>query len=169
MSQHVYLIRHGIALDRALAENDATRTLTEEGRKKTQKVAQKIKATGLTFDTVLTSPLLRATQTAEILQEAGLTPTLETFSPLAPNGSIQDWLSWWKNWCQNHPQGEKTVALVGHQPDLGNWAELLLWGNTKEKLVVKKAGVIGLNCPDHLSPLGNSELFLLTPPKWLLG
>jgi len=60
------------------------------------------------------------------------------------------------------------LALVGHQPDLGNWAETLVWGYAKEKLVLKKAGVIGINIPDTGSPIGKSELFLLTSPKWVI-
>ena len=112
MSKQVYLIRHGIALDRALSDQDETRPLTEEGQKKTKKVAKALKETGIKFDRILTSPLLRARETADILKEKGLTETLETFSPLSPNGNIQDWLNWWDNWQQ------ETVALVGHQPDL---------------------------------------------------
>jgi len=166
MSQNVYLIRHGIAVDRALAETDEKRPLTDKGRKKTKEVAKQIKDLGVTFDVILTSPLVRASQTAEILQEMGLSETLETFSALAPDGNIHEWINWW----QNHTlQQELTVALVGHQPDLGNWAETLLWGKAQEKLVVKKAGIMGLNCPPNQSPLGASELFLLMPPKWILS
>jgi len=102
------------------------------------------------------------------LRDVGLTQTLETFPPLAPGGNIKDWVQWWENWQAERSNDSGMIALVGHQPDLGNWAELLVWGKTQQKLVVKKAGVIGLNCPDDQSPLGQSELFLLTSPKWLL-
>lgn len=168
MSKVVYLIRHGIAVDRAPSQPDETRALTAEGQKKTKKVAQQMQAVGVTFDLILTSPLVRAMQTAEILRDVGLTQTLESFPPLAPGGNIEDWVQWWKNWQTERSNDSGTIALVGHQPDLGNWAELLVWGETQQKLVVKKAGVIGLNCPDDQSPLGQSELFLLTSPKWLL-
>jgi phosphohistidine phosphatase len=168
MSKTVYLIRHGIAVDRAPSQPDETRALTAEGQKKTKKVAQQMQAVGVTFDLILTSPLVRAMQTAEILRDVGLTQTLETFPPLAPAGNIEHWVQWWQNWQAERSNDSGTIALVGHQPDLGNWAELLVWGETQQKLVVKKAGVIGLNCPDNQSPLGQSELFLLTSPKWLL-
>jgi phosphohistidine phosphatase len=55
---------------------------------------------------------------------------------------------------------------VGHQPDLTDWAEQLIWGEIKEKLILKKAGIIGLSVPPIASPLGHSQLFLLTSPKW---
>jgi len=168
MSKQVYLIRHGIAVDRSVYEKDKDRPLTEKGREKTAKVGKQVQAVGIWFDIILASPLVRATQTAEILQEVGLTKTLESFSALAPGGDIQAWLDWWHHWQKETFQSDRKVALVGHQPDLGNWAELLMWGHSHGKLVVKKAGIIGLNCPDDHSPFGNSELFLLTPPKWFL-
>jgi phosphohistidine phosphatase len=169
MSKQVYLIRHGIAVDRTPSQPDETRPLTEEGKKKTKKIAQQIQNVGVTFDLILASPLVRAQQTAEILREIGLTQTVEIFPPLAPGGDIQAWVQWWQGWQKERPKAAGTIALVGHEPDLGNWAELLIWGQAQQKFVVKKAGVIGLNCPDQTSPLGHSELFLMTPPKWLLS
>jgi phosphohistidine phosphatase len=56
---------------------------------------------------------------------------------------------------------------VGHQPDLTDWAEQLIWGEIREKLILKKAGIIGLSVPPLASPLGQCQLFLLTSPKWL--
>ncbi len=162
----LYLIRHGIAVERGIYANDAERPLTEKGRQKTQKVAQSLYDMGLRLDLILTSPLIRAFQTAEILQNVGLTQQVEESSHLAPEGKIQDWLSWLSQWRNSSP--EKYLALVGHQPNLGDWAELLVWGNITGQIRVKKAGVIGLNLPNTGTPIGNSELFLLTSPKYLL-
>ncbi|MBE9171110.1 phosphohistidine phosphatase SixA [Pleurocapsales cyanobacterium LEGE 06147] len=162
----VYLIRHGIAAERGTYDNDELRPLTDKGRKKTSEVAQKLRSIGLKFDQILTSPLVRAYQTAEILVRVGLGQHLEKFAPLAPDGNIQDWLSWQAQWYKAHQNSK--IGLVGHQPDLGNWAEILVWGSVKEKLVVKKAGVIGLQVPEGVTPVGQSELFLLASPKWLM-
>jgi len=57
--------------------------------------------------------------------------------------------------------------LVGHQPDLTNWTELLIWGEIQGKLILKKAGIIGLDLLDLSNPIGTSELFLLAGPKWI--
>ncbi len=62
------------------------RSLTKEGRQKTEKVAQKLVKLGLQFDLIVTSPLVRARQTAEILIKAGLSSQLEESSYLAPDG-----------------------------------------------------------------------------------
>ena len=162
----LYLIRHGIAAERGIYANDAERPLTDKGREKTQKVAQRLYDIGLRLDLILTSPLIRAYQTAEILHNLGLTKQVAESLPLAPGGDIQDWLSWLSQWRNSYPA--KYLALVGHQPNLGYWAELLVWGNIRGQIRVKKAGVIGINLPDTGTPIGNSELFLLTSPKYLL-
>jgi phosphohistidine phosphatase len=56
---------------------------------------------------------------------------------------------------------------VGHEPNLSLWAETLLWGKTNGVLTLKKAGVLGLTLPEQ-TPIGNSTLFWLTPPRFLL-
>ncbi|MEH2114318.1 phosphohistidine phosphatase SixA [Nostoc sp.] len=162
----LYLIRHGIAEEQGLGIKDEDRSLTKEGRQKTEKVAQKLVKLGLNFDLILTSPLVRARQTAEILIAEKLSPQLEESSHLAPDGQISSWLKDWlepKNYSQN-----TQLALVGHEPNLSNWAEILLWGEAKASLVLKKAGMIGIKLPETGSPLGRSQMFWLTPPKYLL-
>jgi phosphohistidine phosphatase len=162
----LYLIRHGIAEERQLGIKDEQRSLTKEGRQKTEKVAQRIKKLGLQFDLILTSPLVRARQTAEILIAAGLSSQLEESLHLAPDRQIYNWLAEWlepKNYSQN-----TQLALVGHEPSLSNWAEILLWGEVKASLVLKKAGMIGIKLPETGSVLGRSQMFWLTPPKYLL-
>ncbi|MGK7938980.1 MAG: phosphohistidine phosphatase SixA [Crocosphaera sp.] len=160
----LYLIRHGIAVERDNLIKDEDRPLTDVGEKKTTKVAQRLKEIKIQFDIILTSPLIRARQTANILQNAGLTHKLEEFSPLSPGGSLDLWVDWWLN--SEYDQG--MIALVGHQPDLGNWAETLIWGNSHSTLRVKKAGIIGLDLPTSSNPIGDCELFLLTSPKFFI-
>ena len=53
-------------------------------------------------------------------------------------------------------------------PDLGAWAEVLLFGETRGRLVLKKAGVLGLRLPVSGAPVGRSNLFLLVPPRLLV-
>ena len=161
----VYLIRHGIAAERGTYTDDEKRPLVEQGRYKTKKVAENLLSTKLKFDLMLTSPLVRAYQTAEILMQVGLSKKMDTFSPLKPHGEIEHWLSWLQQWQADNPKGK--LALVGHQPDLGNWAEMLIWGTVKGQIVVKKAGIVGLKLPGIGTPISRSTLFLLTSPKWI--
>lgn len=157
----LYLIRHGLAGQHGDYENDWERPLTEEGKHKTRQVAKRLSELGAKFDLILTSPLVRAKQTAEILQEAGLSKHLEEAAYLAPGGSIQAWLDWLEDWTS-----EKPLALVGHEPDLTTWAETLVWGNAQGRLILKKAGVIGLTLPLSGSPIAQGQLFWLTPPRF---
>lgn len=162
----LYLIRHGIAEEQQAGIKDEERHLTKEGRQKTEKVAQRLKKLDLQFDLIVTSPLVRARQTAEILLEVGLSSQMEESNHLAPNGHISSWLDYWlqpKNFAQN-----TQLAVVGHEPCLSNWAEILLWGEAKDSLVLKKAGMIGVKLPESGSPVGRSQMFWLTPPRYLL-
>ncbi len=162
----LYLIRHGIAQDAKNEIADEERSLTKEGRQKTEKIAHKLSKLGLEFDVIATSPLLRARQTAEIFKAAELTKQIEECKHLAPSGHIYGWLVDWLL-PKNYPQDIK-IGLIGHQPDLGNWAESLVWGEAKQNIVLKKAGIIGLKMPEKGLPLGKSQMFWLTPPKFLL-
>ncbi|HCF25873.1 MAG TPA: phosphohistidine phosphatase SixA [Cyanobacteria bacterium UBA11049] len=185
----LYLIRHGIAYERNPNIKDEERELTASGRGKTRKVAKRLYDLGLRFEVILTSPLVRSRQTAEILRSCSLSSQIEECSYLSPNGNIQDWL---KDLEQKQILVTDTkFAMVGHQPDLGEWAEILVWGKTRveaaltdistdksqspktipEKmplLILKKAGIIGLQLPETGSPVGCSQLFWLAPPKFLL-
>jgi phosphohistidine phosphatase len=162
----LYFVRHGLAGQFGDYDNDNERPLTEEGKRKTAKVAQRLGELEVKFDLILTSPLVRALQTAEILQKEGLTSKIEKHLPLSPNGNIQEWVKWWQE--SPYQKSENAIAMVGHEPDLGYWAEMLIWGKFQGKLAVKKAGVIGLEVPNQENPLGKCELFLLTAPKWFI-
>ncbi|WP_069791928.1 phosphohistidine phosphatase SixA [Cyanobacterium sp. IPPAS B-1200] len=161
----IYLIRHGIAQERVGGEDNPQRALTPKGIAKTNQVAQKFKAIETLCNLILFSPYVRAKQTAQILLNYNLAPTMEENTALLPNGDIQSWIHWLQN---SDYTEEDNLILVGHQPDLGNWAEILIWGNSNGKITLKKAGIIGINILDMGNPIGNSELFLLTSPKWLL-
>lgn len=163
-SLELYMIRHGIAAERGTYPNDDARPLTEEGKRKTKQVAKRLQQLNIRFDLILTSPLVRARQTADILQANQLSPTLEESPYLAPDGDFDQWLNWLKQW---RLQGDR-LAIVGHEPDLGAWAERLIWGDVRHHLIVKKAGVIGILLPKEGHPVGNSELFWFTPPRFLL-
>ena len=164
----LYLIRHGIAEDRENYEDDALRPLTDEGRKKTKQVATRLYDLGLRFDLLQTSPLVRAQQTAKIFENIfGI--TVQQSSELAPEGSFEIWLQGLATWVAQHPQPNRvSLGIIGHEPDLTAWAELLIWGEAKGVLVLKKAGIIGLVLPENQPWISNSILFLSSPPKLLI-
>jgi phosphohistidine phosphatase len=153
----LFLIRHGIAAERGTYPTDESRPLTDLGVQKTRQVAQRLRELGLKF--------VRAQQTAEILLAVGLSDRLEFAETLSPAGEITDWMTWFQTWMQ---AGGSALALVGHEPDLGEWAEIFTWGESRDSLVLKKAGIIGLKVPSAAALPGNCQLFWLTAPKLLL-
>jgi phosphohistidine phosphatase len=157
----LYMIRHGIAEEPENFVNDSERPLTELGISKTTKVAQKLYDLGVRFDRILTSPYIRAKETAEILKKAKLTEKIEISELLTPEGNFEDWLKWLQQ------RSDRSISIVGHQPNLGDWAEILIWGKPRCKLILKKAGIIGILLPEQ-NPVGESELFWLTSPKYLV-
>lgn len=167
---YLYLIRHGIAVDRDLSQDspisDESRSLTKVGRKKTTQVADRLHESGLKFDLVMTSPLVRAQQTAQIAIDRHLSDRLEVASELAPDGNLHSWLSQWESRTSTEPITK--LALVGHAPNLEEWAELLIFGKVLQRIVLKKGGVIGLKFADERIAIGTAQLYCLLPPKYLV-
>jgi phosphohistidine phosphatase len=178
----VYFIRHGIAVARQEGSEDEGRSLTQKGIAKTQRIAQRLSDLGLQFDTLLSSPLVRAQQTSEILQAAGLASHAQDFLPLQPGGNLLDWLIWLGQWQFAHSNANHaepwensvhtSVALVGHEPSLSQWAQQLVSGPSPTSQtsgwILKKAGIIGLQVPAAKRAIGHSQLFWLSPPRFLL-
>ena len=87
---NLYILRHGIAVDHGTPgfSNDADRPLTPEGERKLQRIAKAMQALDLGLDLILTSPYLRARQTAEGVAEVlKLRKKLEFTYTLTPGGS----------------------------------------------------------------------------------
>jgi phosphohistidine phosphatase len=162
----LYLVRHGLAgKAHHASRDDGLRPLTAAGVKRTRAVARRLKGMAVRFDAIVSSPLVRAQQTADILHAEGLGRRPETSVHLAPGSDFRAFLRWLSRW---RGQGQTRLALVGHMPDLGEWAEQLLLGASLGHLVVKKAGVLGLTLPARGTPVGRSHLFLLSAPRYLL-
>lgn len=165
MTIDLYIVRHGLAGEHGSYANDDERPLTDEGVRKTRRIAERLREMDVAFDLILTSPLVRARQTAEILYTTGLSPHLEESPHLAPTGTLPNWLPWFDQWRQT---AGRCLALVGHEPNLSSWAEQLVWGEVKHQMVLKKAGVIELAVPEQGAVVGRCQLLWLTPPRFLL-
>lgn len=160
------LLRHGLAVEPGTPgyEDDDTRPLTAEGRRKTELVARALGRLELAPEVILTSPLPRARQTAEIIAtELGRTRQLHNCQALAPGGKPVSLLALVK---KSHARAGTTM-LVGHQPDLGELASLLLTGNALgAALEFKKAGLAVLEWNRSTSG-GDARLQMLLPPRVL--
>jgi phosphohistidine phosphatase SixA len=110
---HLYLVRHGAAED-AAGIPDALRTLTAKARRRFRKAARSLSRKSGAIDLVLTSPLVRAVQTAEIL--AGEVKH-RAFAVLPELGPEHDVAAILKAVSRARKQG--SIALVGHEPQIG--------------------------------------------------
>src|SRR6266851_7136590 len=119
----IYLIRHGLAEERGDAwPDDAKRPLTDEGMSRLRKQVRGLARLGVSVDLILTSPLVRARQTAEIVA-GGLHPQphVTTLDSLTPEGSCADVIAD----LGKHARRSR-LALVGHEPGIGELAARLI-------------------------------------------
>jgi len=158
----LYLLRHGIATERGIPghEIDSTRPLTPEGLRKTQRAAEGMRALGLDFGRILSSPHVRARQTAEIVAGVfGIEERLELNDNLAPGGNRWELMEG----LNNGPESPQSVLLVGHEPEMSELASMLLSGATDLPIEMKKAGLCKLSLDKPQYGRCASLCWLLTP------
>ena len=157
----MYLVRHGVADERGPRwPDDAKRPLTAHGVARFKKAVEGLVSLDVHIDEVFTSPLARARQTAELLA-GGLrgTPPVRVLAALEPGHGPPAVVQQLAHEVRGH-----CVALVGHEPDLGELASHLL--GTKKPLAFKKGGVLRIDV--HALPSArDGTLVWMLPPKIL--
>jgi phosphohistidine phosphatase len=138
MAYELYIMRHGIAFARGSAgiSDDSKRPLTPEGRKKMEEIAKGLVRLGVELDWIVTSPYLRALETAEIISDslASKVP-FDQSDALVPGGSPEALITF----LSKHP-ARKRVLVVGHEPDLSQMAARLMGAGRHANLAFKKGG-----------------------------
>jgi phosphohistidine phosphatase len=157
----LYLVRHAIAAERGDEwPDDTKRPLTAKGIARMREAVEGLRELDVEIGLVLTSPLVRARQTADVLAE-GLKPVpkVETLAELGPGGAaarIAEQLA--------AHDGVEALALVGHEPGLGELAAWLV--GSKTPFAFRKGGVCRIDVT-RLPPAGNGQLIWLATPKML--
>ncbi len=159
----LYLVRHGIAEERGEDwPDDSKRPLTSAGMAKLRKEARGLVALGVEIDQIITSPLVRTRQTADILGEALKNkPGVAASDALAPAGTPAAVM---QEIARHVRKGR--IALVGHEPNLGELAAQLI--GAKAPLEFKKGGVCRIDF-EMLPPKGLGSLRWFVLPKMLRG
>ncbi|MGD1019140.1 MAG: phosphohistidine phosphatase SixA [Verrucomicrobiia bacterium] len=150
----LYLLRHGSAAD--MASSDAERELTREGEEEAQIVGSALAELGVKPSHILSSPLVRARQTAEIAAQAlKVRGAVESLDELANGTPTQALLR-----ALNPYSSEDEILLVGHMPSLAEHLAALIGSKSPQGLALGKACIacVGL---DELRP-GRGQL------RWLL-
>jgi phosphohistidine phosphatase len=153
----LYFLRHGIAADAGPAGlGDAGRPLTKEGIAKMQAGARGMRRLGLRLDALLSSPLVRAHETAAIVaRELGL--GLQLSEKLAPGCDMALLFA-----LLGENRGAERMMLVGHEPDFSSLVGALTGGS---QVLMKKGGLACVNI-ERLEQ-GAGTLTWLLPPRVL--
>ncbi|HXD11226.1 MAG TPA: phosphohistidine phosphatase SixA [Anaerolineales bacterium] len=158
---NIYLVRHAIAVESGTSEyEDSQRPLTDKGRKRMRQIARGLRKLGVEFDLILSSPYVRARETAEVLADVFKMKKKIAFSenliPLAsPELLIPE---------VNDKYSVESIALVGHEPHLSALIGILTSENANLDVTLKKGGVCYLEADDlhHDNHRATLE-WLLTP------
>lgn len=156
----LYLLRHGIAVD--ADENgvvrDSERRLTDEGRRKAAIVGKGLSEIGVEPDLIASSPLVRAKETAEIVAKIlGAPGDIEVLDMLAPGMDFASVTAW------VNTRKMKAIMLVGHSPDLQEYASYLISSSADTAIELKKAGACCIEF-DGAAGKGRGVLRWLIPP-----
>jgi phosphohistidine phosphatase len=157
----LYLVRHAIAAERGAEwPDDTKRPLTERGISRFKEGVKGLRRLDVKIDEIFTSPLIRARQTADLLSE-GLEgkPPVKLLDALAPghtSGAVMSQLA--------KSAKRRRVALVGHEPDLGELAAHLIGAG--RALPFKKGGVCRIDV-GSLSARRAGSLVWFVPPGLL--
>ena len=159
----LYLIRHGIAADLSSAcSDDAARPLTDQGTERLRIQFSALRQLDADIEHVLTSPLVRAMQTAALLKEAlKPAPAIVVVEALRPGGRFDALMA-----ELARLPSVKGVALVGHEPSIGMVAARLL--GARDPIPFKKGAVCRIDV-DTLPPTEPGQLQWFLPPRVLRG
>jgi len=156
------LFRHGPAGQRDASRwpDDSQRPLTTRGLERTRRAAGGLARIEPGIHAILTSPCLRAEATAKLLADALGSADVQVLEALRPGGSVRQVITQ----LQDFPTAA-VVVLVGHEPDLGRWAGMLVFG-VASQLPLKKAGACEVRFEGAVTP-GRGQLAWLVPPRFL--
>jgi phosphohistidine phosphatase len=159
----ILLIRHARAEPRQPRQADGARALTADGRRRQRQASKGLKRALPKITHLVSSPLQRARETAEIIAMEFPAAARATLADLAPGGAARDLMKWL---CQQ--PAPAVVALVGHEPDLGRLAGWLLTGRQADFIPFKK-GAAALLEFSKVPRAGEATLRWLLTTRQLAG
>jgi len=155
----LYILRHGEAgKSLGASVRDDKRSLTEQGRKDVQGAGEAIVELGIRFDHILSSPLNRAAQTAELVARTTRSKTrVEFWDELKPEGDQRALCS-----KLSLLGRESTVLVVGHEPYLTTLLRAIVGGNGA-RIVLKKSGLARVSVKKFGPEMSGELRWLLSP------
>ncbi len=155
----IYLLRHGIATEREDPSKDSERPLTDKGRDQMEKIAAALKQLKLKPDLILSSPYVRADQTAKIFaKEFKMKKDLSYTDLLTPEAQAKALIE-----AIQKDYKVDELVLVGHYPNMGLLLEAFLGMDVGETIVLEKGGIACLSVNDFSAKPPATLDWLLTP------
>lgn len=159
---YLLVIRHAIAEDRdeyaTTGADDDDRPLTAIGKRRMRRNADGLRRTATHIELLAASPLVRAQQTARILADAFRLREVETLEALRPDAHPRELLKW-----LGKQEADATIAVVGHEPHMGQLVSWCVTGVATAGVTLKKGGTALIEF-DRKPAAGNGTLnWLLTP------
>ncbi|HER35493.1 MAG: phosphohistidine phosphatase SixA [Halothiobacillaceae bacterium] len=159
------IIRHAAAEDREAfaleGRPDSERPLTRRGVDRMQMATRGLTTMALPIERLISSPLVRAMQTADIVAPALECRQVETEGVFAPDAPVPMAVEW----LRKQPRVEG-MAVVGHEPVIGQLAECLIAGRPQGNMPLKKGGMLLIRF-DNAVGYGNGTLVWALPPAVL--
>jgi phosphohistidine phosphatase len=154
------VIRHAIAQSREefAGDDDTLRPLTDEGRRRMQRVAKGLRHLVRQLDVLGSSPLRRAIQTADIVAEEFAGVDIAAVRALEPESALPAFVTWLRT-----QRDAELVAVVGHEPHLGTLVTWLLTGLDEPRVPLKKGGACLLEFSSLPRKGGATLQWALTP------
>ena len=158
----IYLVRHGIAADAGPDGSDYDRPLTAEGVADLRGEAAGLNQLKVKWNLILTSPLVRARQTADVLASSlDSKVAVGVLAALAPSGSPAEVA------LELHKHAAKgPVALVGHEPGMGDLAAR--WLGAHRPVVFKKGGICRIDFDPPFRDRDGALRWFATPKMLML-
>ena len=164
-AMQLLIIRHAIAEDReqfaSTGKPDDVRPLTKKGIRAMKKIAQGLKEIVPKIDHLATSPLTRATETADIVAEVFGVGGAEVIPALLPGAKPEEFAAWAQGYAH-----KGVVAAIGHEPYLGSLITWFVGGKGDSRFEVKKGAVCLIEF-DGAVAAGAGTLCWLATPKML--
>jgi phosphohistidine phosphatase len=158
---NLYIIRHGIAVTRGTEgfSDDSKRPLTPEGKEKIRDIAKGLKRFGVGLDWIVSSPLVRAAETADIVAATlDSNVAVDRSEALRPGGPPEALIAF----LSKQPS-RRSVLVAGHEPDLGELAARLIGAGRHAGLAFKKGGCCLITFEQFPPKTAGKLVWWLTP------
>lgn len=140
----IILVRHAVAMERQdfakYGQEDSLRPITLKGARRHRRMCKAMAKWVRGAEVIVTSPLLRARQTAEITSQIYGDLNIVEAPELVPSAPPSAFLKWLRVWGRVH----KKIIVVGHEPHLSEFASYLVCGQVQQNFIIKKSGFMSI-------------------------